>query len=58
MAEISLAAAAAAQWSQNKPHIVFTLVDDWGFAEAGFRNPAVKTPNFDHRYFTRKVSML
>ena len=46
VAEISLTAAAA-QWSQNKPHIVFTLVDDWGFAEAGFRNPAVKTPNFD-----------
>ena len=37
----------AAQRSQNKPHIVFTLVDNWGFAEAGFRNPAVKTPNFD-----------
>ena len=24
------------------PHIVFVLVDDWGF-----HNPAIKTPNFD-----------
>ena len=31
----------------TKPNIVFVLVDDWGFAEAGFRNPAVKTPTFD-----------
>ena len=30
-----------------KPNIVFVLVDDWGFAEVGFRNPKVKTPNFD-----------
>ena len=29
-----------------KPNIVFVLVDDWGFAEVGFRNPRVKTPNF------------
>ena len=39
--------AAKFQPMPNKPHIVFTLVDDWGFAEVGFRNPAVKTPNFD-----------
>ena len=31
----------------TKPHIVFVLVDDWGFADVGFRNPNVKTPNFD-----------
>ena len=30
-----------------KPNIVFVLVDDWGFSEVGFRNPKVKTPNFD-----------
>ena len=30
-----------------KPNIVFVLVDDWGFAEVGFRNPKLKTPNFD-----------
>ena len=30
-----------------KPNIVFVLVDDWGFSEIGFRNPLVKTPNFD-----------
>ena len=31
----------------TKPHIVFVFVDDWGYADVGFRNPAVKTPNFD-----------
>ena len=30
-----------------KPNIVFVLVDDWGFAEVGFRNPKLKTSNFD-----------
>ena len=44
MAVLSLC---VAQPVPSKPHIVFTLVDDWGFAEAGFRNPALKTPNFD-----------
>ena len=32
---------------QTKPNIVYVLVDDWGFADVGFKNPAVKTPNFD-----------
>jgi len=31
----------------TKPHIVFVLVDDWGFADAGFWNPNVKTPSSD-----------
>ena len=31
----------------EKPNIVFVLVDDWGFAEVGFRNPKIKSPNFD-----------
>ena len=31
----------------TKPHIVFVFVDDWGYADVGFRNPAVKSPNFD-----------
>ena len=30
-----------------KPHLVFVYVDDWGFADVGFRNPAIKSPNFD-----------
>ena len=30
-----------------KPNIVFVFVDDWGYSDVGFRNPAVKTPNFD-----------
>ena len=44
---ITLASCAFCQPPSTKPNIVFVLVDDWGFAEAGFRNPAVKTPNFD-----------
>ena len=31
----------------TKPNIVFVLVDDWGYADVGFRNPAFRTPNFD-----------
>ena len=31
----------------RKPHIVFVFVDDWGYADVGFRNPAIKSPNFD-----------
>jgi leishmanolysin-like peptidase len=32
--------------SAKPPHIVFVLVDDWGFADVSFRNPHLKTPNF------------
>ena len=33
--------------STTKPHIVFVFVDDWGYSDVGFRNPAIKTPSFD-----------
>ena len=32
--------------ASTKPHIVFVLVDDWGFADVSFRNPAIYSPNF------------
>ena len=32
----------------SKPNIVFVLVDDWGYSDVGFRNPAVLTPTFDN----------
>ena len=34
----------------NKPHIIMHLVDDWGWANAGWHsvgNPEVYTPNMD-----------
>ena len=31
----------------SKPHLVFVYVDDWGYADVGFRNPNILTPNFD-----------
>ena len=39
--------ALADTFQATKPNIVFVLVDDWGFADVGFRNPDIKTPNFD-----------
>ena len=38
-----------------KPHIVFVFVDDWGYADTGLRNPAIKTPNFDRLMSTGLV---
>lgn len=32
----------------TKPHIVFVLVDDWGYADVSFRNPAIHSPNFQN----------
>ena len=34
------------QGAPTKPHIVFVLVDDWGYADVSFRNPAIYSPNF------------
>jgi arylsulfatase A-like enzyme len=33
--------------SGHEPNMVFVLVDDWGYADVGFRNPAIKSSNFD-----------
>lgn len=38
--------AASVHAADTKPHIVFVLVDDWGYADVSFRNPAIQTPNF------------
>ena len=37
---------AAVNSTATKPHIVFVLVDDWGYADVSFRNPAIHSPNF------------
>lgn len=37
---------AAAVHAADKPNLVFVLVDDWGFADVSFRNPAISSPNF------------
>ena len=31
----------------TKPNLVFVLVDDWGFADVSFRNPAISSPNLE-----------
>ena len=43
---LAIAIAVAAASTATKPHIVFVLVDDWGFADVSFRNPAIHSPNF------------
>lgn len=42
-----IAGVAVSQTPGIKPHIVFVFVDDWGYADVGLRNPAIKSPNFD-----------
>ncbi|XP_065187429.1 arylsulfatase I-like [Sycon ciliatum] len=43
VALVAFAAAAAAV----KPHIVFVLVDDWGYADVGFANKNISSPTFN-----------
>ena len=33
--------------THKKPNIVLLFVDDWGWADVGFRNPLFETPNID-----------
>ena len=44
---VSICGVFATAQAATPPNIVFILVDDWGFADVGFRNPQIKTPNFD-----------
>ena len=39
--------AAVVAQPHQKPTLAFVFVDDWGYSDVGFRNPAMKTPNFD-----------
>eukprot|EP00439_Symbiodinium_sp_Y106_P057473 s4184_g8.t1 len=33
--------------SGTKPHIIFHVLDDWGYHDIGFRNPEMRTPTLD-----------
>lgn len=37
----------AKETTYNQPNIVLLFVDDWGWADVGFRNPIFHTPNID-----------
>jgi len=42
-----LNALCSAAFAADKPNIILIVTDDQGYADAGFRNPEVHTPNLD-----------
>jgi len=44
---VSLSLAVGGSTAEGKPNVVFVLVDDLGYSDVGFHNPAIKTPNFE-----------
>lgn len=44
---LALCTTSLATFSQQKPNIVLIVTDDQGYADAGFRDPEVHTPNLD-----------
>lgn len=43
---LALLFVASAAHAASKSNLIFVLVDDWGYADVSFRNPAISTPNF------------
>ena len=33
--------------TSHLPHLIFAMIDDWGWYDVGFRNPLIKTPVID-----------
>jgi len=47
LALVTLIGTSLVAFSQEKPNIVLLFVDDWGWADVGYRNQKFHTPNID-----------